>query len=556
MAEGQKKILVTGADGFIGCHVVRRLLSEGYEAGALVRSGMVGERLTEVKDHPGLTVIDGDVTSAMSVGAALDRFRPDGVIHLAAAGVAGKVPPAEMIWTNVTGLANLLEFPEKLGKRLVAAGSVFEYGAHDEAIDEEVACRPLSGYGLSKLHASELLFRSEGVEWVLLRPFGIYGPWEQPGRLLPSLVSGLCDNRPVSLTDGEQVRDFTFVEDAAEAFVKALEARDAAGRVINVGSGRAVAVREFALAAASHAAGEGDGPSKEALLRFGALPRKEADAPRLVARCERAAGLLGWKASTSLEDGIRKSAAWYTSPAGDFWRDAAGASRAVFSLVMPCYNEEASLDLSVPPLAEILEMQRAPCEFVLVNNGSVDRTGEVIDGMIARGLPVKRVDVETNRGYGYGITEGLKAARGRYVGYLCADGQVAPEDVARILLAMERAGPGTLVKARRVVRNDGFFRWFQSRIFNLACLLLFRTMTMDVNGTPKVAAREVWDRLGLESRDWFIDTEVVIKAKSRNLSFVEVPVAFRPRQAGKSWVNLATSIEFIGNIWKALLKKW
>ncbi len=556
MSDGPEKILVTGAEGFIGSHVVRRLLENGYRAGVLVRSGSAGERLADLSGHSGLQIVEGDITSIVSLSAALDRFRPDGVIHLAASGVTGDAAPAEMIFTNTIGLANLLEFPEKLGRRLVAAGSVFEYGAHDEAIDEEAPCRPLSSYGLSKLHASELLFRSEGVDWVLLRPFGVYGPWEQPGRLLPSLLTGLCADHPVSLTDGKQVRDFVYVEDAADAFVKALESRDASGKVINIGSGQGVTVREFALAAARHAAGEGsERPGKE-LLRFGDHPRREADAPHLVARCDRAAALLGWKAANTLDEGIEKSAAWYASPSGAFWREAGAASRAHFSLVMPCYNEEASLPVSVPPLAGILERQRVPCELVLVNNGSSDGTGAAIDELITRGLPVKRVDIETNRGYGNGIMEGLKAAQGRFVGYLCADGQVEPEDVARILLAMERVGPGAIVKARRVTRNDGFFRWFQSRIFNLLCLILFRTMTMDVNGTPKVAAREVWEKLSLESRDWFIDIEVVVKAKSMNLNFVEVPVVFRPRQAGKSWVNLGTSIEFLRNLWMTVLKKW
>ena len=93
---------------------------------------------------------------------------------------------------------------------------------------------------------------------------------------------------------------------------------------------------------------------------------------------------------------------------------------------MPCYNEEASLSDSIPPLAGILDRQGISCEIVLVNNGSTDGTAAVIDGFIEKGLPVERVDVHPNEGYGAGILAGLNAARGRYLGFMCADGQVAP----------------------------------------------------------------------------------------------------------------------------------
>ena len=171
-------------------------------------------------------------------------------------------------------------------------------------------------------------------------------------------------------------------------------------------------------------------------------------------------------------------------------------------------------------------------------------------------MPVKRIDVDRNLGYGFGITSGLKEARGRFVGFMCADGQVAPEDVARALWAVERAGPDALVKVRRVTRNDGLFRWLQSRVFNLVCLLLFRTLTTDVNGTPKLMERRVWERMKLESRDWFVDAEVVFKAKKMGLNFLEVPVDFMPRQEGRSWVNLGTTAEFARNLLKALFRGW
>jgi len=548
-----ERILVTGAAGFIGCRVVSLLLRDGIRVGAVVHPGSAAERLHEARENPQLVLLEADIASPGAAAALLDEFRPDGVIHLAAAGVHSRVPLAEMLRTNVTGLARLLEHPEKLGTRLVAAGSVFEYGACDDDIHEETPCRPHGDYGLSKLLATELLLRRDDVDWVLLRPFGVYGPWESPGRLVPSLVSGLATDCEVPLSDGGQVRDFVYVEDAAAAFVKALSAPDACRKVINVGSGRGVSVRELALRAAT-AAGGADRPG-EKLLRFGARPRREAEPERLVASTATARELLGWEAATPLDEGLAKCFEWFRTEPGDTWRRAPGPDTA-FSIVMPCYNEEASLPDSVPPLAEILDRQGLSCEIVLVNNGSADGTAAVIDGFIERGLPVTRVDVARNEGYGAGIIAGLNAARGRHLGFMCADGQVAPEDVARVLWAARRAGPGALVKVRRVSRGDGIFRWIQSRAFNLLCLLLFRSLTTDINATPKMMERKAWERMELGSRDWFIDAEVVFKAKKLGMNFVEVPVVFMPRQAGRSWVNLGTTFEFARNLLRALVTRW
>jgi len=549
------RVLVTGAGGFLGCYVVQRLVDKGVRVGAMMRPGSSSVRLTRLKDHPRVELLEADIASSGSLGRVFDDFEPDGVIHLAAAGVWGSPPIAEMIRVNTAGMASLLEQPRLKAKRLVAAGSMFEYGENDGVIDEAASCHPRDNYGFSKLKASELLFLRDDIDWVLLRTFGLFGPWERAGRLVPSLVTGLNAGRRIPLSDGEQVRDFVYVEDAADAFVRALLAEGVSHEVINIGSGLALSVKDLALRAAACAGPDETRAERESLLDFGAIPRKGPEAPTLVAQVGKAREFLGWEAANTIDAGLRRCFEWYASEQPRNPWDEKSPTRAPFSLVMPCYNEERSLPESIPPLAAILQKQGVDCELVLVNNGSTDGTAAVIDSFIAQGLPVVRVDVARNEGYGHGILTGLKAARGRYIGFMCADGQIAPEDVARFLWAVDRVGANTLVKVRRVSRGDGIFRWIQSRFFNLICLVLFRTMTTDINATPKMMERRLWERMDLESKDWFIDAEVTFKAKGLGLNFVEVPVVFMPRQSGRSWVNLGTTFEFARHIVRVLFKK-
>ena len=221
------------------------------------------------------------------------------------------------------------------------------------------------------------------------------------------------------------------------------------------------------------------------------------------------------------------------------------------SLIIPCYNEAETLPRTIPALVKELVEHGVKCELILVRNGSSDDTGKVIDSFIAAGMPVRRVDVAVNEGYGWGIINGLRQARGTFVGYMGCDGQIAPEDVYRTWRAINRAEERTFAKVRRVSRNDGALRWFVSHAYNLIFLVLFKAVTTDVNGVPKFVHRDELEKIAPVSKDWFIDAEFVIKARRDLLTIVEVPVNFMIRAGGKSNVRIGTVFEFIKNILRA-----
>lgn len=231
-----------------------------------------------------------------------------------------------------------------------------------------------------------------------------------------------------------------------------------------------------------------------------------------------------------------------------------------FSVAIPLYNEEACVEKAVTEMIHGLDRDFADqYELILVVNGSRDRTPEICE-RLARHYPcVRVVRVEPNCGYGGGICLGVDAARGRYVGFTCGDGQIAPDDLAHLM--HEIAGGGCdLVKPRRITRGDGWIRRLNSLVFNSLFWVALGTRTRDINAMPKLWRREMMPLLAPVSRDWFIDAELMIKARYRGLRIKEVPVHYLERLGGRSVVRVATVFQFLKNaaavILDGRLREW
>jgi glycosyltransferase involved in cell wall biosynthesis len=219
-----------------------------------------------------------------------------------------------------------------------------------------------------------------------------------------------------------------------------------------------------------------------------------------------------------------------------------------FSLVLPFYNEEANVDRVLSGLENALNKENIEAyEIVAVDNGSRDRTGELLRQKAGANPRIRIVTVYPNRGKGWGILQGLAEAQGDWVGFCDADGQIAPEDVVAVW-RKAAAEDLDLCKVNRVVRQDGFERRVISWFFNTLCRVLFGVKDRDVNGTPKLLKRGVLPKLAIGSRDWFIDCEIMIKAARLALKTGGVDVRFLARPAGSSNVNYRTVLEFLKNM--------
>ncbi len=218
------------------------------------------------------------------------------------------------------------------------------------------------------------------------------------------------------------------------------------------------------------------------------------------------------------------------------------------SLVIPFYNEEKNVRGVVSGLVSSFEDTSTDYELILVNNGSADQSPRILEDL-AKERPdkIKVVHVPVNQGYGWGIISGLRQASGEFVGYMCGDGQIRPADVATAFNCM-RNGDGDLVKVKRIARRDGFIRKILSTGYNWLFLVVFNVKTLDVNGSPKILKRELLEIVSPVSKDWFIDAEIMIKAKHLNLRIAEVPVEFLRREAGRSHVAFSAIWEFVKNM--------
>ncbi|HDL64607.1 MAG TPA: glycosyltransferase family 2 protein [Proteobacteria bacterium] len=216
------------------------------------------------------------------------------------------------------------------------------------------------------------------------------------------------------------------------------------------------------------------------------------------------------------------------------------------SLVLLFYNEEENVTWVVEDLRKALDQAGFDFNLLLIDNGSTDRTSDLIDLLVEKDSRLRKVTVEKNLGFGWGVISGLAAARSTWVGYMGGDGQVDPEDVVK-LLNLRQSGYD-LIKVRRTLRQDGFVRAWISNVYVMMTCIVFGIPFYDVNATPRIFRRSWLEKFQLSSRDWFLDAELLVKSELLGLNIKEVSIIFQKREGGSSNVNLGTIFEFLKNI--------
>ena len=309
-----KPVLVTGAGGFIGSHLVEQLVAEGAHVRAFVRYNSRGDvgllRLLPQEIYSKLEIIMGDLRDIEAVRKAVREV--DTIFHLGAliAIPYSYLHPREVIDTNIMGTVNILMAARDFGiRRMVHTSTSEVYGtAQYVPIDENHPFQGQSPYSASKIGAdkiAESFYRSFDLPVVTVRPFNTYGPRQSARAVIPTIITQALTKDEVRLGNLAPSRDFTFVSDTASGFLKAAVAEAAVGQEINLGVGASITIGELAdkIFALLHKTPKIVGETQR-------LRPEKSEVLRLHSANRKAAELIGWQPQVSLGDGLQHTINW------------------------------------------------------------------------------------------------------------------------------------------------------------------------------------------------------------------------------------------------------
>ena len=296
-------ILITGASGFIGRHLIQHLSKKKCTLHAINRDFVSFP--VPVRQY------NGTINDRNFIRKCIQESQPDIIFHLAASKERTTDINSfyESFNTNILGTLNVLtsavDCPSL--KSIVTLGTAEEYGHNKCPFTENMRELPVSPYSFSKMctsHLSEIFFNLYALPSVVIRPTLAYGPGQGNEMFLPSLITSLLDNEPFCMTIGDQTRDFLYVDDLIDALILSTQKTQANGQIINVGSGLPVKLGDIAKKIEGLT-------NKHGLVNFGEKPYRKNEVMDYYVDLNKAGSILGWKVKTSLEDGLKKTIDYY-----------------------------------------------------------------------------------------------------------------------------------------------------------------------------------------------------------------------------------------------------
>lgn len=304
-----KKILVTGATGFIGSVTLKFLLQKGYEVHA------VSSREKEKSSNNDIHWHYVDLMNLSKIKGLFLKVRPTHLLHLAWYAVPGKYANAEenLLWiqSSVEMLKNFKEFG---GERIVFAGTCFEYDLNYGYLNEDITpSKPNTLYGICKYSFENIAWNyciKNQLSFACGRIFYLYGEKENPQRIIPYVINNLLHNKIVSCSHGNQIRDFLNVYDVASAFTEIIDS-DLEG-IVNIGSGKPIKLKEIILTI-------GKSIGKENLIHFGDFKATETEPPMIVSNNTKLISNTNWTQQYEIHTGLDITIDWWRKQRKDLW---------------------------------------------------------------------------------------------------------------------------------------------------------------------------------------------------------------------------------------------
>lgn len=498
-------ILIFGASGFIGTNLLRNILR--------VRSDVYGVFHTDPNDWrlrgiPPQNLRGCDITDEYSLRSLIDSVRPQTVFNLSAYGAYPRQKDAQRIYdVNFTATATLLSLlKDRNVSAYVHAGTSSEYGLNCNAPSEKDALVPNSDYAVSKVACSYLIQyygKQLGVPAVNLRLYSIYGPWEEPDRLIPRMLLAGHEGQYPPLVSPTISRDFVYVDDACNAFVLAAikGCAEHKGESFNIASGQLTTIETIAHWSQKHF-------NITSAPVFANMENRSWDLSNWVGNPAFPEKALGWKTRTKLDDGLAATEQWLTSDVArvklykTFTPYMEPQSKKI-SAIIACYKDNQAIPYMYQRLRDVFRKLDAAYEIIFVNDASPDDTEEVIAKIAANDPNVIGITHSRNFGSQSAFLSGMGISTGDAVVLLDGDLQDPPELIEKFF---EKWREGyDVVYGVRVKREMPFF----TELFYKGFYRVFKRMAnisipADAGDFSIIDRRVVNELLKLPEKDVFL----------------------------------------------------
>lgn len=457
-------ILLVGASGFIGAKMYYSLRNIRPDVYVISKRARQSWRLS-MADKDRLS--DVDILHYEALSTYITALQPKTVFNFSAYGAYARQEDSEKIHqTNYIGVLNLIKALREVGcSAFVQAGSSSEYGLNSAGAKETDELIPNSDYSVSKIGASYLVeyygrfFNFPGVN---LRLYSAYGPFEERDRLIPALIKqGIKGGYP-KFVNKEIARDFIYVDDCTNAFVKAAltACRDNPGVSVNVASGKQTTLEDVALTARKVFKIK-DKPE------FGVMPDRKWDLKKWFGDTAFAKKTIGWQAKTSFEDGLKLSIAWEKKADELLKYVATPQKEAKITAIFACYKDNESIPVMYERTTKVLRETGYDYEIIFVNDRSPYNDEEVVRELSAKDTHVIGISHSRNFGSQSAFVSGMGVASGDAVVLMDGDGQDPPELIPKFIEEWQKGNDivyGVRVRREAPLYMQMFYKLFY-RVF-------------------------------------------------------------------------------------------
>lgn len=464
----QGPIVIFGAGGFIGANLFRQIAQYRQDVFAVTSKPFIPWRLDDC-DHK--KILHCNITKKSDIEQLFEEHQFKTIFTLAAYGAYSKQDDVDLIHeTNYIGLLNLLELSSKFSiKAFIHAGSSSEYGLNCAAPNEDAPLQPNSHYAVTKAAAAQMIkFYGTIKEMPVLnlRYYSIYGPFEEPDRLIPQLIDKGMKGTYPPLVQPDISRDFVYIDDTVYATLLSANSdfQKTRGKSINIASGAKTTIREIAntIKNVFHLSNEPE---------WGDFPNRKWDLKDWYGNAALANQLLGWQNETSLKDGLSATYLWQKDYAKPLYEKkiVQDKIRHKLSAVIACYRDAEAVPYMYERLTNTFRKIGVDYEIIFVNDASPDNASEVLQRIVSKDEHVIAIEHSRNFGSQAAFLSGMEISTGDGVILLDGDLQDPPELIEQFYAKYQEGYD--VIYGRRVAREGNqslalfyklFYRVFRS----------------------------------------------------------------------------------------------